>query len=246
MRGKHASASPDSRKRSRTGIAIAAAAAALLGTTIANSASSGAPAVTVRSVQAADLQPVAMAVTHVPASGVRYTIARGDTLAGIAGKEYGQVKCWPGVYRANSAAIRNPGLIYPGRTIRIPGACDSRPVAYTTSVIHRSAVQAPVFSVSGSPEQIAQGLLAQAGEAGQYSCLYSLWNNESGWRVYAQNPSSGAYGIPQALPGSKMAAYGADWATNAATQIRWGLAYIRGSYGTPCGAWAHELAVGWY
>ncbi|WP_353813872.1 hypothetical protein [Agromyces sp. SYSU T00266] len=80
----------------------------------------------------------------------------------------------------------------------------------------------------------------------QFGCLVDLWNKESGWNVYAQNPSSGAYGIPQALPGDKMATAGADWATNAATQITWGLGYIAGRYGTPCGAWSHSVSVGWY
>ncbi|GAA2021964.1 hypothetical protein GCM10009819_00600 [Agromyces tropicus] len=80
----------------------------------------------------------------------------------------------------------------------------------------------------------------------QFGCLVDLWNKESGWNVYAQNPYSGAYGIPQALPGDKMATAGADWATNAATQIKWGLGYIAGRYGTPCGAWSHSVSVGWY
>ncbi|MBN9209017.1 MAG: hypothetical protein J0H96_10200 [Microbacterium ginsengisoli] len=80
----------------------------------------------------------------------------------------------------------------------------------------------------------------------QFSCLVSLWNRESGWRANALNPSSGAYGIPQALPGSKMATAGADWRTNGNTQINWGLAYISARYGSPCGAWAHSQATGWY
>ncbi len=82
--------------------------------------------------------------------------------------------------------------------------------------------------------------------ASQFSCLQPLWNAESGWNVSAANTSSGAYGIPQALPGSKMASAGADWQTDAATQIRWGLGYIRSVYGSPCGAWSHEQAYGWY
>ncbi|MFF1572881.1 lytic transglycosylase domain-containing protein [Leifsonia sp. NPDC058292] len=80
----------------------------------------------------------------------------------------------------------------------------------------------------------------------QYNCLVSLWNRESHWNVYAYNASSGAYGIPQALPGSKMASAGADWQTNASTQIAWGLGYIQGRYGTPCGAWDHSENEGWY
>lgn len=80
----------------------------------------------------------------------------------------------------------------------------------------------------------------------QFGCLVSLWNKESGWNYRAYNSSSGATGIPQALPGSKMASAGGDWQTNPATQIRWGLGYISGRYGTPCGAWDHSQSVGWY
>ncbi|GAA1744057.1 phospholipase [Microbacterium paludicola] len=82
--------------------------------------------------------------------------------------------------------------------------------------------------------------------ADQFGCLVSLWNKESGWNYQASNPSSGAYGIPQSLPGSKMATVGADWQTNATTQIAWGLDYISRAYGTPCAAWGHSQAVNWY
>lgn len=78
------------------------------------------------------------------------------------------------------------------------------------------------------------------------TCLDSLWTRESGWDQTAANPTSSAFGIPQSLPGSKMASAGSDWATNPATQIAWGLDYIAGSYGTPCSAWAHSESVGWY
>lgn len=81
--------------------------------------------------------------------------------------------------------------------------------------------------------------------ADQFACLVALFNRESHWNVYAANPS-GAYGIPQALPGSKMASAGADWATNPRTQITWGLNYIGARYLTPCGAWEHSQAKGWY
>jgi hypothetical protein len=80
----------------------------------------------------------------------------------------------------------------------------------------------------------------------QFQCLDSLWAKESGWSYTAYNGSSGATGIPQSLPGSKMASAGSDWATNAATQITWGLGYIAGSYGTPCSAWSHSQSVNWY
>lgn len=99
----------------------------------------------------------------------------------------------------------------------------------------------------GDPRQIALALMPQFGfSSDQFSCLDSLWTKESGWNVSADNPSSSAYGIPQALPGEKMATAGADWATNPATQIKWGLGYIRDSYGTPCSAWAHSQATNWY
>jgi hypothetical protein len=80
----------------------------------------------------------------------------------------------------------------------------------------------------------------------QWSCLDALWTRESGWRMVWNYQGSGAYGIPQALPASKMASAGADYMTNPATQINWGLGYIRAAYGTPCGAWAHETSYGWY
>lgn len=81
--------------------------------------------------------------------------------------------------------------------------------------------------------------------ADQFSCLDSLWERESGWNVYASN-SSGAYGIPQALPGSKMGANGGNWRNDATTQITWGLSYIDGRYGDPCNAWDSFRAKGWY
>ncbi|GGM32463.1 lytic transglycosylase domain-containing protein [Dactylosporangium sucinum] len=80
----------------------------------------------------------------------------------------------------------------------------------------------------------------------QMPCLEKLWDKESHWNASAQNKSSGAYGIPQALPGSKMASVGADWKTNPETQIRWGLGYIKGRYKTPCAAWQHSQNTGWY
>lgn len=82
--------------------------------------------------------------------------------------------------------------------------------------------------------------------SGQMPCLVDLWDKESGWDAFAENPGSGAYGIPQALPGDKMASAGADWRTNPATQVRWGLGYIKDEYGSPCGAWRHSEADGWY
>src|SRR5690606_10298099 len=80
----------------------------------------------------------------------------------------------------------------------------------------------------------------------QRTCVIKLWNKESNWRWWADNPSSSAYGIPQALPGRKMASAGSDWRTNPVTQIKWGLRYIKDRHGSPCGAWSHSKARGWY
>ncbi|WP_328589099.1 aggregation-promoting factor C-terminal-like domain-containing protein, partial [Actinomadura logoneensis] len=115
---------------------------------------------------------------------------------------------------------------------------------------------------AGTAQQIAKTMLPSYGfsGSGQFGCLVKLWNKESGWNTHASNPTSGAYGIPQALPGSKMASagsdwqnsaktqikWGLDWQNSAKTQIKWGLGYIKGRYGTPCGAWAHSQSVGWY
>ncbi|MCU1438069.1 MAG: hypothetical protein JWP66_1156 [Naasia sp.] len=99
----------------------------------------------------------------------------------------------------------------------------------------------------GTAQAIAADMVAARGwGSDQFDCLVALWKKESGWRVNAYNASSGAYGIPQSLPGNKMASAGADWETNPATQISWGLGYITGRYGSPCGAWASSQSRGWY
>jgi hypothetical protein len=82
--------------------------------------------------------------------------------------------------------------------------------------------------------------------AWQFRYLNLLWAHESGWNVYASNGYTGAYGIPQAVPGSKMASAGPRWWSSARTQIRWGLRYIKQRYGSPWAAWEHELSTGWY
>lgn len=97
------------------------------------------------------------------------------------------------------------------------------------------------------PQSAARTLMADYGWGDdQFQCLDSLWTRESNWRHTAENPSSGAYGIPQSLPANKMSRFGDDYRTNPVTQIEWGLWYIEGRYGTPCSAWAHSESVGWY
>jgi hypothetical protein len=98
-----------------------------------------------------------------------------------------------------------------------------------------------------TPRQIAISLLRKFGwSKRQFRYLNPLWSHESSWNVHAENAYSGAYGIPQAVPGAKMATAGPHWRTSARTQILWGLRYIKGRYGSPRAAWNHELATGWY
>jgi uncharacterized protein YabE (DUF348 family) len=120
----------------------------------------------------------------------------------------------------------------------------SKPV---NQIVQVGTKQAPGFvtTATGNQKIAADMLVSRGWGEDQFSCLVSLWTKESGWRTDAANPS-GAYGIPQALPGDKMASVGADWQTNPATQITWGLNYIAGVYGTPCAAWGHSQATNWY
>lgn len=134
--------------------------------------------------------------------------------------------------------------------------------------VNREPIPEVVVAGSGDPKAIAAALKAAESNidsvaeskafaemyikstynwgADQNSCLVDLWERESNWRVLAENRSSGAYGIPQALPGSRMAEIANDWRTNAATQIKWGAAYISDRYETPCAALAKQKARGWY
>lgn len=116
-----------------------------------------------------------------------------------------------------------------------------------------AAKPAPPYPVPASCKQYSGNratgcaiLLERGFGLDQMPCLDKLWTKESGWNHRAYNSGSGATGIPQALPGSKMASAGSDWQTNPATQIKWGLGYIKGRYGTPCKAWQHSQATGWY
>ncbi|GGO17899.1 lytic transglycosylase domain-containing protein [Microbispora bryophytorum] len=98
----------------------------------------------------------------------------------------------------------------------------------------------------GSNKALGKQMAEARGWGGEWGCLEKLWDRESHWNERAMNRYSGAYGIPQSLPGSKMASAGSDWQTNPATQIKWGLGYIAGRYKTPCGAWGHSQSTGWY
>ena len=170
--------------------------------------------------------------------------------------------------------VNDPNLAVGIRKVSKPGKAGQQQITYATNllggaevtrtVLAQVVIDQPVDQVvtvgtmvappvvaapdvtPGSSQAIGKDLAAARGWGDdEFSCLIQLWNHESGWRVNASNPS-GAYGIPQAKPGSKMGSVGADWQTNPATQITWGLNYIAGRYGTPCGAWSSFSSKGWY
>ncbi|WP_255315450.1 G5 domain-containing protein [Trueperella pecoris] len=174
------------------------------------------------------------------------TLPKGEEKVATAGVEGKSIRNYQVTYRDGAETSRALVL----------EAVESEPVKEVIHVGTRDANTAPAAGTPapagapvppGSAREIAQGMVAARGWGGdQWACLDALWQRESGWNSQAMNRSSGAYGIPQALPGSKMASAGADWQTNPATQISWGLGYIAGRYGTPCGAWNHSQARGWY
>jgi hypothetical protein len=125
------------------------------------------------------------------------------------------------------------------------------PVAVVTALVVSSGPTQPSPKVD--VDRSANKLYAQSymmetyqWDQEQFICLETLWSKESGWNHLAQNPSSGAYGIPQSLPGNKMQSAGSDWKTNPETQIKWGLNYILKRYDTPCGAYQHFQKKRWY
>lgn len=135
---------------------------------------------------------------------------------------------------------------------QIPAAAmrASAAAAATTALAKQVAGAAPksaAAAITGTPFQIAHTVATQAGlDEQQWVCLDQLWQQESKFQTNARNRRSGAFGIPQALPASRMASAGADWRTNPATQVKWGLSYIRVRYGTACNAWAHWKRARWY
>ncbi|MCF2528185.1 transglycosylase SLT domain-containing protein [Yinghuangia soli] len=119
-------------------------------------------------------------------------------------------------------------------------AADKAAAERAAQAASRSETRTPV--TTGDPKAIARSMMNET----QFTCFSNIVQKESGWRVTATNPSSGAYGLVQALPGSKMATAGADWRTNPATQIKWGLDYMNKRYGSPCGAWSFWQKNHWY
>jgi hypothetical protein len=132
------------------------------------------------------------------------------------------------------AKVREEGLGAYTNLGRVPGIADI--VGKAVGGLGEAVVQAT-----------AKSMLASFGwDGSQFAPLQQLWQRESGWNPLAKNPTSGAYGIPQSLPASKMAVFGRDWLTNPTVQEKWGMTYIKGRYKNPANAWAHELKLGWY
>lgn len=147
------------------------------------------------------------------------------------------------------AEAQAPGSSTGGQSIIVAGERDASDGRGDYTVTDPPKATAPASGIPdpGTAQDIAYRMVLDYGWNGsEFDCLVALWNRESHWNVYAENPTSHAYGIPQALPGDKMATVADDWRTNPTTQITWGLGYISGRYGTPCGAWDHSERKGWY
>ena len=187
--------------------------------------------------QITQVQPIPFPTTQKPDP----SLPTGQTKILTAGKDGSQQVVYAVVY-VNGVASGQTVL---STTVLSPPTPQVVGVGSATVAAAQSA-QVVTNVTPGSAQAIAQQMLAARGwGSDQFSCLVQMWNRESGWRVNAAN-SSGAYGIPQALPGSKMSSAGADWQTNPATQIAWGLGYIAGRYSTPCGAWSFWQAHNYY
>ncbi len=169
--------------------------------------------------------------------------------ASVATLAFVLVSAIPPAPNAEAETLAPGGPGNDGQTIVVAGERDgaSGRGDYTVTEAPKNTAPASGIPDPGTAQAIAyEMVMARGWDSNEYDCLVALWNRESHWNVYAHNPSSGAYGIPQSLPGDKMASAGADWQTNPKTQITWGHAYRVGRYGTPCGAWAHSGRKGWY
>jgi hypothetical protein len=174
----------------------------------------------------------------------------------LAAAAAGTFGLWPSSAAAQPAAVglARPAAISQSVATALQAAAVTPPEAGADHAVALDSLTASLAAKAADSKrkhltarQIARRMLHSFHWTGwQYQWLNLLWSHESSWNVYASNPYSGAYGIPQAVPGSKMASAGPRWETSARTQIRWGLEYIKGRYGSPHVAWEHELATGWY
>ena len=199
-----------------------------------------------RGTQTTERTQVAVIERHVRAQWSLPVFASLATMAFVL------VTAMPGTSTAQ-ADVRAPGVpagSTDGQSVVVADGSHTdagRDSSYTVTDPPKATAPATGMPDPGTAQAIAYNMvMAKGWDANEYNCLVALWNRESHWNVYAHNTTSGAYGIPQALPGDKMATVAADWATNPKTQIIWGLGYITGRYQTPCGAWAHSELKNWY
>ncbi|MQY12105.1 hypothetical protein SRB5_22350 [Streptomyces sp. RB5] len=192
-------------------------------------------------------KPTGTTATTTTARYVTHTVAAGDTLSKIADR-YDVPGGWQRVYVDNKAAVgSDPAALRPGTELKIDtqGGKVTEPVtteAETTEATQASTSTPSVPTTVSGIKAAAQKMMP----ADQFTCFSNIVQRESGWNYRATNPTSGAYGLMQALPGSKMATAGDDWRTNPLTQIEWGLGYMNDRYGSPCGAWSFWQANSWY
>jgi len=179
----------------------------------------------------------------VAAQAAEFALNRSDTNTALAeARRSGVLRTFNVTQRQKAAAA----ALVRARAKVAAALAQARTVA-AERVAREHARQGLLSRAQSDPKAVGRLLAADRGWGGQqFDCLSSLWTKESGWRWDANNSSSGAFGIPQSLPGSKMASAGSDWATNPITQIKWGLYYISNRYGTPCSAWAQSQAANWY
>jgi hypothetical protein len=148
-------------------------------------------------------------------------------------------------------AAMNAAVDVVSKTSKVSGVSPASVVSAANASAEQATEEETVASGELSPSaamEVAQELMPEYGfsVAGQWSCLYDIWERESGWEWDAENPASGAYGIAQSYPADKMASVAADYMTDATTQIKWGLGYIEDTYGTPCEAWNVDITEGGY
>jgi hypothetical protein len=221
---RHRKAGPaKARKRQRTGVFLLVTAVLVAGT-------AGAGAAAWARSHAGGGDPAALVVAGIPASRSVLLLEQDR-----------QHMILMDAASRTLTVVGSPKLATRPSAVPSPGTSPPNPSTSTAP-----AVSAPLPN-PGTAQAIGYKMLSSFGwkPSTYYGCLDNIWSRESGWRYDAQN-ASGAYGIPQALPGSKMASAGPDWQTNPATQVKWGLGYIQGRYGDPCSAWSFWQANGWY
>ncbi|WP_438354732.1 phospholipase [Microbacterium sp. CJ88] len=240
--------------RTKTRLAVAAIALAAVGGVVLNTASAVAAVVTPaeRSAAAAPQRDVdADASLYVAMARAVKQSAAGKVDTAVLDTQIANLDASPGLPETSVAALTRLVRTSTGEVAQKVADVNAAAAAAAAAQAAAEAAAAQALAATNTPDGARASartmMAARYGWGdGQFSCLDSLWTKESNWNYQAYNADGGATGIPQALPGSKMASAGSDWATNAATQVAWGLDYISRAYGTPCAAWGHSQAMNWY